>query len=111
MSQSTDYTQGGFQGDYTKVNFVEMERVEQELLKVVTDMDKATDDLLTKVHNILGDNAWEGGARGFFEEHRQKWDAEEREMGNQLNEAAKALGIATENYRAAEARNRAIWSS
>lgn len=94
--------------DYTKVNFVQMELAQEGLLKVVTAMDKATDDLITKLAAVLG-NSWEGGAANFFEDHRKIWDAAEREMGNQLNSAVAALGTANENYKAAEARNRAIW--
>ncbi|MER7129968.1 WXG100 family type VII secretion target [Streptosporangium saharense] len=95
--------------DYTKVNFVEMEKAELGLLQVVTAMDKATDDLITKLQQVLGEH-WAGDAAHFFEEHRKIWDAAEQEMGRQLNEAAKALGTANENYKAAEARNKAIWS-
>ncbi|MEU6738096.1 WXG100 family type VII secretion target [Streptosporangium sandarakinum] len=98
-------------GDYTKVDFGHMERVQEQLLKVVTDMDKATDDLVTKLRQTLGEQAWAGGAANFFEEHRAKWDRAEQEMGRQLHEAAVALGVANDNYRAAEARNKAIWSS
>ncbi|WP_037970754.1 WXG100 family type VII secretion target [Streptosporangium amethystogenes] len=94
--------------DYTKVNFVQMELAQEGLLKVVTAMDKATDDLITKLAAVLG-GSWEGGAANFFEDHRKIWDAAEREMGNQLNSAVAALGTANENYKAAEARNRAIW--
>ncbi|MFD0886830.1 WXG100 family type VII secretion target [Streptosporangium algeriense] len=96
--------------DYTKVNFVEMEKAELGLLQVVTAMDKATDDLITKLQQVLGEN-WAGDAANFFEEHRKIWDAAEQEMGRQLGEAAKALGIANENYKKAEARNKAIWSN
>ncbi|MFI6450091.1 WXG100 family type VII secretion target [Streptosporangium amethystogenes] len=96
--------------DYTKVNFVQMELAQENLLKVVTAMDKATDDLITKLAVLLG-NKWEGGAANYFEDHRKIWDAAEREMGTQLNSAVAALGTANENYRAAEARNKAIWSS
>jgi uncharacterized protein YukE len=96
--------------DYTKVNFVQMEQTQLGLLKVVSDMDKATDELIRKLQEVLGDN-WAGDAANFFEEHRKIWDAAEQEMGRQLNEAAVALGTANENYKAAEARNRAIWSS
>ncbi|MEV4250967.1 WXG100 family type VII secretion target [Streptosporangium canum] len=110
MSQSTDYTGGGFAADYTKVNFVQMERVQGELLQVVTAMDTVTDNLITQLRATLGEASWSGGASEFFEQHRAKWDQAEQEMGRQLNEAAKALGVATENYRAAEQRNKAIWS-
>ncbi|GAT67594.1 WXG100 family type VII secretion target [Planomonospora sp. ID91781] len=96
--------------DYTKVNFVQMEQAQLGLLKVVSNMDKATDELIRKLQEVLGDN-WAGDAANFFEEHRKIWDAAEQEMGRQLNEAAVALGTANENYKAAEARNRAIWSS
>ncbi|MBB4918677.1 WXG100 family type VII secretion target [Streptosporangium saharense] len=96
--------------DYTKVNFGEMERVQENLLKVVTAMDTATDELMTKLAAELGP-AWQGGASALFEEHRKIWDAAEQEMGRQLNEAAQALGTANANYRAAEARNKAIWSN
>ncbi|MEU7987060.1 hypothetical protein AB0B56_19560 [Streptosporangium canum] len=121
MSQSTDYTGGGFAADYTKVNFVQMERVQGELLQVVTAMDTVTDNLITQLRATLGEaswsgeatkgeEGWSGGASEFFEQHRAKWDQAEQEMGRQLQEAAKALGVATENYRAAEQRNKAIWS-
>ncbi|MEV7009921.1 hypothetical protein [Streptosporangium sp. NPDC051022] len=96
--------------DYTKVNFVEMENAELGLLQVVTAMDKATDDLIVKLQQVLGEH-WAGDAANFFEEHRKIWDAAEQEMGRQLGEAAKALGVANANYKAAEARNKAIWSN
>lgn len=94
--------------DYMKVNFVQMELTQENLLKVVSAMDKATDDLITKLAAVLGNN-WEGGAANYFEDHRKIWDAAEQEMGNQLNSAVEALGTANANYRAAEQRNRAIW--
>ncbi|MET8049370.1 MULTISPECIES: WXG100 family type VII secretion target [unclassified Streptosporangium] len=96
--------------DYTKVNFVQMEQAQEGLLRVVTAMDTATDQLITKLQEVLGDS-WAGDAATYFEDHRKIWDAAEQEMGRQLNIAAVALGTANENYRAAEARNKAIWSS
>ncbi|GLW05010.1 hypothetical protein Misp01_01400 [Microtetraspora sp. NBRC 13810] len=97
--------------EHVKVNFGAMEETQIGLLNVVTAMDKATDDLITQLKVVLGDEAWQGGAAEFFEQHRVKWNAAEAEMGRQLGEAARALGVANENYRAAEARNKAIWAT
>ncbi|MFJ2030182.1 WXG100 family type VII secretion target [Streptosporangium sp. NPDC087985] len=95
--------------DYTRVNFTQMENTREALLGVVSEMDRATDELITKIKATLGDS-WTGATATYFEEHRKIWDAAEAEMGRQLNEAAIALGVANDNYKAAEARNKAIWA-
>lgn len=94
---------------YTKVNFVEMQRVQGELLKVITALDTETDNLIKDLKGILGNKAWEGGAMSDFEGYKAKWDQSEIRMGEELTKAAKALGTATDNYMAAEAANRKAW--
>ncbi|MEV8633399.1 WXG100 family type VII secretion target [Streptosporangium sp. NPDC051023] len=92
------------------VNFEQMARAQDDLLLLVTAMDEATDSLVAKIRSLLSDDSWNGGAAEYFETHRSRWDASEREMGRQLHEAAKALGVANESYRLAEMNNQKIWS-
>ncbi|MEU0565513.1 hypothetical protein ABZ297_08995 [Nonomuraea sp. NPDC005983] len=90
-----------------------MQAAQEGLLKVVTELDRTTDELYRKLQTDLG-AAWvDGGdgkgARSFFDERRAYWDAKEQEMGNQLHEAAKVIGMANENYQRAENYNRRLW--
>lgn len=94
---------------YVGVNYAKMGLAQEGLLKVVTQMDEATDGLIADLKTILGDS-WTGDTKIEFEAYHLKWDGLEREMGNLLREAANAIGTATQNYQAAEMRNRAIWS-
>ncbi|WP_157252320.1 WXG100 family type VII secretion target [Nonomuraea typhae] len=97
-------------GTYTKVNFAQMERVTTQFLRIITALDKETDDLMKNLEAKLG-ASWEGPVKEYFEGHRRLWDQKEKEMAAKLGEARKALGIASENYQAAEARNRAMWET
>ncbi|TDC02130.1 hypothetical protein E1267_30095 [Nonomuraea longispora] len=94
--------------DFTKVNFGQMDLAQQDFVKILGSFEKATDDLLIKLRTEL-DGHWEGGAEEFFRQHEQKWNQAEAQMQLQLNELQRAVQIANENYRAAEARNKAIW--
>ncbi|TDD25142.1 WXG100 family type VII secretion target [Nonomuraea diastatica] len=95
--------------DYTYVRFGSMEQAYEELKKVVTELDRATDDLYADIKRELGPS-WEGEAERFFEEKRQKWNAHEKAMGQQLFQAASAVNVANGNYQQAERRNIGIWT-
>ncbi|SFL16206.1 hypothetical protein SAMN05216275_16212 [Streptosporangium canum] len=94
--------------NYTMVSHVQMENTRIALLKVVTEMDQATDDLVTRLKTTLG-GLWSGKTAEYFEAHRMIWDDAEREMGRRLHEAATAIGVANENYKNAELKNQRIW--
>ncbi|MFI6596330.1 WXG100 family type VII secretion target [Nonomuraea sp. NPDC050536] len=98
--------------DQTVVNFLHMEDAQGHLMNVVTQLDKITDDLYKNVQNILSEHWFDSnsGARTMFDEERSKWDVAEQQMGNDLHQAAQALGIANSNYQAAEDFNRKLWS-
>ncbi|MFI6290912.1 WXG100 family type VII secretion target [Nonomuraea sp. NPDC050790] len=86
-----------------------MEQAYEELKKIVTELDKATDDLYADIKKELG-ASWEGEAEQFFTTKKNEWNAHEQEMGRQLFQAAGAVNIAKGNYEAAERRNIAIWT-
>ncbi|MER6943396.1 hypothetical protein ABT294_05165 [Nonomuraea sp. NPDC000554] len=98
--------------DFTKVNFGQMQAAQEGLLRVVTELDRITDQLYKDIQRELQEQ-WvddDGkGARSFFDQHRAYWDAQEKEMGNQLHQAAQAVGLANENYQRAENYNRRLW--
>lgn len=95
--------------DHTFVKFGSMELAYEELKKVVTELDRATDDLYADIQKELG-ASWEGDAEAFFTEKKNQWNEHERAMGQQLFKAAEAVSVAKGNYQAAEARNIAIWT-
>ncbi|MEQ4715237.1 hypothetical protein [Nonomuraea sp. B19D2] len=102
----------------TQVNFGMMEEANIALLGVVTKLDQITDALYKQIMTDFGQessdpavNNWDGHARTYFDERRRAWDLAEKEMGDQLHAAAKALGMANDNYKAAEDANRRIWST
>ncbi|TMR05730.1 hypothetical protein ETD86_52965 [Nonomuraea turkmeniaca] len=95
--------------DYTYVKFGSMEQAYEELKKIVTELDRATDDLYADIQKELG-TSWEGDAETFFEGKRQKWNEHEKAMGQQLFQAATAVSIAKGNYENAERRNISIWT-
>ncbi|MFC4120084.1 WXG100 family type VII secretion target [Nonomuraea zeae] len=95
--------------DHTFVKFGSMEQAYEELKKVVTELDRATDDLFADIKKELG-ASWEGEAEQFFNTKKDQWDAHEQAMGRQLFQAASAVNIAKGNYEAAERRNIAIWT-
>ncbi|MFI7130787.1 WXG100 family type VII secretion target [Nonomuraea sp. NPDC050153] len=86
-----------------------MEQAYDQLQKIVTELDRATDDLLVDIRKELG-ASWEGDAEQFFNTKKNQWNAHEQAMGLQLFEAAKAVNIAKGNYELAEKHNIAIWS-
>lgn len=101
----------------TQVNFGMMEEANIALLGVVTKLDQITDDLYKQIMLDFGQdsndpavNNWDGAAKEYFDQRRRAWDQAEREMGDQLHAAARALGVANDNYKAAEDANRRIWS-
>ncbi|MED7927440.1 WXG100 family type VII secretion target [Nonomuraea sp. LP-02] len=94
--------------DYTYVNFPSLEAAYEELKKIVTELDRATDDLYADIKKTLG-AAWEGQAEGFFDQKRAEWNEHEKRMGAQLFKAAAAVEVAKGNYQAAEQRNISIW--
>ncbi|HLU70638.1 MAG TPA: WXG100 family type VII secretion target [Nonomuraea sp.] len=95
--------------DYTYVRFGSMEHAYEELKKIVTELDRATDDLYQDIKRELG-SSWEGEAEKFFETKRQQWNAHEKAMGQQLFQAASAVNVAKGNYQEAERRNISIWT-
>ncbi|TYB64391.1 hypothetical protein FXF51_22015 [Nonomuraea sp. PA05] len=96
--------------DHTYVKFGSMEQAYEQLKKIVTDLDRATDDLFADIKKELG-ASWEGEAEQFFNFAKDEWNKHEQAMGLQLFEAAKAVNIAKGNYQAAEQRNIAIWTN
>ncbi|MEU8247160.1 hypothetical protein [Nonomuraea sp. NPDC048916] len=100
--------------DFTKVNFVQMQAAQEGLLRVVTELDRITDQLYADIQRELQEHWVDGdgnGAKSFFDQHRAYWDAQEKEMGNQLNQAANAVGLANQNYQQAENYNRRLWEN
>ncbi|TMR96078.1 WXG100 family type VII secretion target [Nonomuraea basaltis] len=95
--------------DYTFVRFGSMEQAYEELKKVITELDRATDDLYGDIQRELG-ASWEGDAKLFFEGKREQWDAHEKAMAQQLFQAATAVSTANGNYQSAEKRNISIWT-
>jgi WXG100 family type VII secretion target len=95
--------------DHTFVKFGSMDHAYEELKKVVTELDKVTDDLYADIKKELGPS-WEGEAETFFNTKKDQWNAHEQEMGRQLFQAAGAVDVANGNYQAAERRNIAIWT-
>jgi WXG100 family type VII secretion target len=95
--------------DYTYANFPSMEKAYEDLKKIVTELDTATDDLYNDIKAVLGVH-WEGAAREYFEGKKAEWNALEKQMGEQLFNAANAVSIAKGNYETAERRNISIWS-
>ncbi|NRQ39079.1 WXG100 family type VII secretion target [Nonomuraea sp. NN258] len=95
--------------DYTFVKFGSMESAYEELKKVITELDKATDDLYRDIKKELG-ASWEGAAQEYFDTKREQWNAHEKAMGKQLFQAAEAVNVAKGNYEAAERRNISIWT-
>ncbi|WP_067172439.1 WXG100 family type VII secretion target [Microtetraspora niveoalba] len=96
--------------DFTKVNFGHMELAQGDIVNILKSFEQATADLLTKLQQDLAGH-WDGddGAEAFFREHQRKWDASAVKMRSQLDEIQRAIQIATENYRAAEHRNKSMW--
>ncbi|MCF6467750.1 hypothetical protein FAF44_04905 [Nonomuraea sp. MG754425] len=95
--------------DHTFVKFGSMEQAYEELKKVVTELDRATDDLFADVKKEIG-ASWEGDAEQFFNAKKSQWDAHEQAMAKELFQAASAVDIAKGNYQSAEQRNIAIWT-
>lgn len=95
--------------DYTFVKFALMEQAYDELKKIVTELDRATDDLFADIKKELG-ASWEGEAEQFFNTKKAKWDQHEQAMGLQLFQAAQAVKVAKGNYETAERQNIAIWT-
>ncbi|WP_327087494.1 WXG100 family type VII secretion target [Nonomuraea sp. NBC_01738] len=95
--------------DHTFVKFGSMEAAYEALQKIVTELDKATDDLFADIKKELG-ASWEGEAQNFFNSKKAEWDAHEKAMGKQLFDAASAVNVAKGNYEQAERRNIAIWT-
>ncbi|MET8985081.1 WXG100 family type VII secretion target [Nonomuraea wenchangensis] len=95
--------------DYTYVNFGSLGSAYEELKKIVTELDRVTDDLYADIKNTLGSN-WEGEAQNYFDTKRAEWNAHEKAMGEQLFKAANAVDVAKGNYQAAEQRNISIWT-
>ncbi|MEV0967300.1 WXG100 family type VII secretion target [Microtetraspora glauca] len=96
--------------DFTKVNFGQMELAQSDIINILKSFEEATANLITKLQQDLAGH-WDGdgGAEAFFREHQQKWDAQATQMRGQLDEIQRAIQIANENYKAAEARNKAMW--
>ncbi|MDP9849394.1 WXG100 family type VII secretion target [Streptosporangium lutulentum] len=91
------------------MNYALMEQHQFNLLKVVTEMDRITDELYTDITNMMS-GVWAGDAQAEFESHRVMWDKTEKEMGALLHAAAEAVGIANANYQQAERDNMRIWA-
>lgn len=94
--------------DYTYVKFGSMEQAYEELKKVITELDRATDDLYQDIKRELG-ASWQGEAETYFDTKREQWNQHEKAMGQQLFKAAEAVNIAKGNYQSAERRNISIW--
>ncbi|MEO3873649.1 WXG100 family type VII secretion target [Nonomuraea sp. B12E4] len=95
--------------DYTFVKFPSMEVAYEELKKVITELDRVTDDLYQDIKRELGPS-WEGEAQQYFDVKREQWNQHEKAMGQQLFQAAEAVNIAKGNYESAERRNISIWT-
>lgn len=94
--------------DYVYVNFPSMQAAYEELRKIVTELDKATDDLYHDVKRELG-GSWQGQAEEDFNKFKAQWNAREKEMGRQLFQASTAVETAKDNYQQAERANINLW--
>jgi len=95
--------------DYTYVKFGSMEQAYEELKKVISELDRATNDLYQDIKRELG-SSWEGDAERYFDQKRAQWDAHEKEMMKQLDGAAQAVSVANSNYQTPARRNISIWT-
>ncbi len=95
--------------DYTFVRFGSMDEAYEDLKKVITELDRVTDQLYADIKKELGPS-WQGDAQQYFDKKREEWNTHERAMGEQLFQAASSVNIANGNYQAAERRNISIWS-
>jgi WXG100 family type VII secretion target len=95
--------------DYTYVRFGSMDEAYEDLKKVITELDRVTDQLYADIKKELG-ASWEGAAQEYFDGKKEEWNAREKAMGQQLFQAASAVNVANGNYQAAERRNISIWT-
>jgi hypothetical protein len=69
--------------DYTFVRFGSMDEAYEDLKKVITELDRVTDQLYADIKKELGPS-WEGDAQQYFDKKREEWNTHEKAMGEQL---------------------------
>lgn len=99
----------GMPDDYTYVRFSSMADAYEQLQKIVTELDRVTDDLYADIQKELG-ASWEGDAKTYFEGKKNEWNEHEKAMGRQLYNAANTVDTARDNYQQAERRNISMWT-
>ncbi|MEV0196944.1 WXG100 family type VII secretion target [Nonomuraea sp. NPDC050691] len=95
--------------DRVRVHYESMDLAYEDLKKVITELDRATDDLYADLQKELG-AVWEGEAQKWFEQKRAEWNKLEVQMGEQLFKAATVVKVANGNYQTAERKNIQIWA-
>lgn len=89
------------------VNFQTISQAATDVRSTATNIRSQLDDLESGVKKVA--NSWEGSALEAYRAKQAEWDQRAASMQQTLEQIAKALDSAAQNYQATESKNANLW--
>lgn len=93
--------------DYTKANFGQLEQSRADFASVYGSLQGTISTLDGQLRGNLAE--WDGSAQQAYYSAKATWDNAMADMATVLNQLGVVIGVANENYTAAEAANTRLW--
>jgi early secretory antigenic target protein ESAT-6 len=94
-------------GDYTAVSFGTMQSAEADFASTYQALHGTLTTLESQLQSSLAQ--WTGEAQTAYYAAKKKWDAAAADMATVVSQLGQVVGVANENYGAAERTNSAMW--
>ncbi|MCW2875728.1 WXG100 family type VII secretion target [Actinacidiphila oryziradicis] len=89
------------------VNFQTISQASTDVRQTAGNIKRQLDDLEAGVKKIA--TTWEGSAQEAYQAKQSEWDQRAASLHQTLEQIAKALDTAAQNYQATESKNQQIW--
>jgi early secretory antigenic target protein ESAT-6 len=91
-----------------QVNFSGMDAGSQQITAAARNVQQELDDLANFLKPLVA--TWTGQAAELYQSKKAQWDQSAADLFMILNQIGNAVGVANQNYQAAENANKATWT-
>lgn len=90
------------------VNFQTISQASSDVRQGASRIRQQLDDLESAVKKVSA--TWEGAAQEGYQQKQREWDQRAASLQQTLEQIAKALDVAAQNYQSTESKNASMWS-
>jgi ESAT-6 family protein len=94
--------------DYTKAVFGQLEQSQADFTSTYSNLQDTINTLDSQLRTHLAQ--WDGSAQAAYYSAKAVWDNAMADMANVLNQLGVVIGVANQNYTAAESANTQLWA-